>query len=42
VGQVLEGQYSVAQSTALLNSASFMQEIDFRFELVDRYSLRMV
>lgn len=42
VGDIVDGQYSVAESTALLKKASFMQEIDFRFELVDRYSLRMV
>ncbi len=42
IGEILGGQYSVEESTGLLNHVAFLEEIDFRFELVDRYSLRMV
>ncbi len=42
VGEILAGEYSVKESTALLNHVAFLEEINFRFELMDRYSLRMV
>lgn len=42
IGDILDGQYDPEEATALLNSYVFLDEIDFRFELVDRYSLRMV
>jgi glycosyltransferase involved in cell wall biosynthesis len=42
IEEILNGQYSVEESTALLNQPTFLEEIEFRFELIDRYSLRMV
>jgi len=42
VEAILDGCYSIEESTGLLNDAAFLEEIDFRFEMVDRYSVRMM
>ena len=42
IDDILNSRYSIEEGTALLHSPAFLEEIDFRFELVDRYSLRMV